>query len=470
MAKVIRDIIKSTLPPTNHNVLWLDTSGDSAVLKTYDGGKWKEVTCDSSYMMKIAYEALVKLRDNSQLTPGMQYRIIDYMTTTAEDSTKSAGNPFDIIVTAISENCLSEEAKATHSERDKTGYFSKSNLNAWKIRYCLDNDTTRFAWACPSRGMYLSNLSMNVEYYGEKEIDGKMFSLWYNPDLEGYLAIINTDSIFNHFPSVRYVWLVSYDSFDLVRDEYEINVTNYHDKGTGVIYEMIDEFGNECPYDFKNIQYYKAVTMGNDAPQFGGNIFSWVYTFCGREYHIDDDEWHDVLVDGSLESPVGHQNDEGYHTTFQHNVVKPYFVNIDWVDEDPSKACRIYLNRNIFLGFWYKVGSGSSQEVEPMYSAYCCSYITCDYNCYDNAFSHRCYNCSLGPHCYHNMIWDVSINIKLSGNNANLTIVQGSSNICVGPYIYSRDIEADGGDSLILFWRNSQGKVKQFNPADLVSS
>ena len=42
---------------------------------------------------------------------------------------------------------------------------------------------------------------------------------------------------------------------------------------TGVIYRMIDEYGNECPYDFKNIQYLKTDSTDNE---------EYVYTFSEK--------------------------------------------------------------------------------------------------------------------------------------------------------------------------------------------
>lgn len=75
----------------------------------------------------------------------MQYRITDYACTTTQENTKSAGHPFDIIVTADSENTLNEKARAIQHEGDT--YFADCDLSAWKIWYCLDNDATRFAWA-----------------------------------------------------------------------------------------------------------------------------------------------------------------------------------------------------------------------------------------------------------------------------------------------------------------------------------
>ena len=55
-------------------------------------------------LVEITYSDLKALRDTSKLVPGKQYRITDYQCTTVQENTKSAGHPFDIIVTATSEN------------------------------------------------------------------------------------------------------------------------------------------------------------------------------------------------------------------------------------------------------------------------------------------------------------------------------------------------------------------------------
>lgn len=117
---------------------------------------------------------LKALRDASQLVSGKQYRITDYVTTAVQEGTSSAGHQFDLIVTADTNNSLNEEAKACLHTGDT--YFANTNFAKWKVWYCLDNDTNRFAWA---------------------------------------------------------------------------DQTN----GKGVIYRLIDEFGNDCPYDFKNIMF-----------------------------------------------------------------------------------------------------------------------------------------------------------------------------------------------------------------------
>ena len=59
---------------------------------------------------KIRYADLVELRDNAQLKPGAFYRITDYVCTTTQEDTSSAGHQFDIIVRADSEKTLNEKA------------------------------------------------------------------------------------------------------------------------------------------------------------------------------------------------------------------------------------------------------------------------------------------------------------------------------------------------------------------------
>ena len=104
-------------------------------------------TIEVDLSMDITWSELVTLRNNGQLTPGKKYRITDYETTTSQSGTISAGHPFDVIVTALDEHTLSENASAIRSARDTDDYFGTENLEAWQLKYCLDNDTERFAWA-----------------------------------------------------------------------------------------------------------------------------------------------------------------------------------------------------------------------------------------------------------------------------------------------------------------------------------
>ena len=99
---------------------------------------------------EIAYSALKAKRDAGELVPGRQYRITDYQCTTTTANTSSAGHQFDIIVVADSASVLNENARAALHAGDT--YFASSNLRAWKLKYCLNNDTNLFAWADSTNG------------------------------------------------------------------------------------------------------------------------------------------------------------------------------------------------------------------------------------------------------------------------------------------------------------------------------
>ena len=141
---------------------------------------------DPRCLEEVTYEELKALREAGRLIPGQHYRITDYVTTTASPGTQAAGHQFDIIVLADTASTLNENARATLHEDDT--YFENAKLEAWQLKYCLDNDTTRWAWA--------------------EAVNGK-----------------------------------------------------------GVIWYMKDEYGNECPYDFKNIMFarYKIQSIKGTA-------------------------------------------------------------------------------------------------------------------------------------------------------------------------------------------------------------
>ena len=128
-----------------------------------------------SFIENTTYSQLVALKASSGLTQGMLYRITDYVTTTTQASTQSAGHPFDVIVLATSTSSLSENAWAIQHDGDT--YFSTSNLNAWEIKYCLENDANRFAWADTTNGKGVI-FHMKDEYNNECPYDFK--NIMYN--------------------------------------------------------------------------------------------------------------------------------------------------------------------------------------------------------------------------------------------------------------------------------------------------
>ena len=234
-------------------------------------------------IIPVSYLDLRRLRDNGDLVPGQQYRITDYACTTTQENTQSAGHVFDIIVTADDKSTLNEVARAVKHKGDP--YFDGCNLNAWKIWYCLDNDTERFSWA----------------------------------------------------------------------DE---------DNGRGVIYRMIDEFGNDCPYDFKNIQF-KHPTDTVTYPYY-------YYTFAGGNVESNTD--NSISITNNCYS----NNIREYIYNGKNRLNCIIFTGINCHDNSFGFGCN-------------NISFGNS-----------CNSISFGTNCWSNSFGNSCYNNSFGDSCRNN--------------------------------------------------------------------
>ena len=270
-------------------------------------------------IIEISYFDLVDLRNNNKLIPGQQYRITDYTCTTIQDGTKSAGHVFDIIVRADSVNKLNEESHAIQHTGDS--YFADNDLSAWKIWYCLDNDTKRFNWA---------------------------------------------------------------------------DITN----GKGVIYRMIDEFYNDVPYDFKNIQFYRK---WNSNKSLWSTISSDTTGVPCYTFSSSGDSSTVEFTDMSLRiSNIVHSN-----------VIKEY---IDMVTFNFDNI-KLILNNNCFFGKYYHSNTfGSSCEFNTFGDS--CEFNTFGDGCSSNTFGDGCNSNTFGSSCEFNTFGD-SCEFNTFGNGCN---------------------------------------------------
>lgn len=135
-------------------------------------------------IISITWQELRDQRDNGQLIPGQQYRIIDYVTTVgnlnvAYEEARSAGHQFDIIVVADSDNTINETARAALHQGDT--YFVDNNLEGWKLKYCLDNNIDRYRWADTINGrgiIYeMEDEFGNIASYDFKNIQFKLYKV-----------------------------------------------------------------------------------------------------------------------------------------------------------------------------------------------------------------------------------------------------------------------------------------------------
>ena len=445
-------------------------------------------------IIEISHADLVTLRDNSKLIPGQQYRIIDYITTTSQENTRSIGHQFDIIVTALNESTLSEEAQAIKNSND--GYFDGSNLSAWKIWYCLDNDTTRFAWAGDVKVDEITYTSYNSSGCTIKPelINGNAFitpfnfesCVWVDGNNDGFAY--SDDHIHHDISELVYEWgyftdengvkqlciyksdadlyaqeghpdygdkylyrgVVNVDGTEYdywqkwdVNGEYGLNVQNSGDyvfattqrivsnpeaysvttvtediygPGKGVIYRMIDEWNNDVPYDFKNIQF--ARDWPTIAPDSGLSGTIYCYTFSVFLNGFSESATAD---DESVKAKECMKSDGG--GCFGNNVIKVsqnmgicslndiVFVT-DWSAYSVNHYNNTFgcnCNSNTFGYDCYSNTFGDDCYNNTFSSCFSnsfgnnCSYNTFGYDCYNNTFGNDCHTNSFGSNCNSNL-------------------------------------------------------------------
>ncbi len=311
----------------------------------------------------VTWAQLKEMRDNALLDPGMLYRITDYQCTTSQADTRSAGHLFDVVVQALGPDTLSERAWAMPHDGDE--YFQDSKLEAWQLWYCLDNDTSRFAWA---------------------------------------------------------------DAED----------------GKGVIWRMVDEWGNDCPYDFKNIQFKRWAVTGlskgsdemkaaliydaDDNPFYFGiynsvygdvvapinaeiddlTNWAWHYTFHGWRKAADgeltpyDKSSEQFTAPDEFKQWSAEEYEEAGTTDICKDNILGHNLDRNVMDNEGSSLYRDAaeeLPNNVFMSMsycYYDEEEGWSYSFDETYSN------RLGDKCYNNTFGNGCYNNTFGSNCYSN--------------------------------------------------------------------
>ena len=197
------------------------------------------------------------------------------------------------------------------------------------------------------------------------------------------------------------------------------------ENGKGVIWRMIDEWQNDCPYDFKNVQYkrYKATALSEVLEEaidgqyyaYNGDMmnveiedeedFVWAYTFT----LIDENEdWVDYSIkkDGALDPEA----DFGYLQQFkkgrcEYNSIRHCYTAVT-VDEE---CYRTLMLNNIVLIATIDDEYGLSGEMQLNEFGSGNYNMTVKDNPEKNIFGNKCYNNIVGSYgntfgngCYRN--------------------------------------------------------------------
>lgn len=303
-------------------------------------------------------------------------------------------------------------------------YFQNSNLSAWKVWYCLDNDKSRFAWADDSvdEGTPAFITEENsVVYYRDVLHDSEgsrcpyawtssenvtKYTLVLEPS--GRVAFVN-----NPNPS-RFA-----ESFVTYTPASEgTGLPN----GRGVIYRLIDEFNNDIKYDFKNIQFKRTITDGQYDAR---GDETWCYTL---------NVWYNNMCQDA--SIVGNilLNDEEF-------VTGVYDNNFGY-----ATAYNLYLEGvNTFA---YALGNNVVLSINPeeYYGIYS---NTIGDNFYSNTIGEEFHSNIIGNSCRLNTIGNVFCNNIVGNDFDSNTIGDGFVNNIIGNIFSNNTISYNVATNMI---------------------
>ena len=413
----------------------------------------------------VTYAELVDLCNNGQLTPGKKYRITDFVTTVngTYDLTdvvgqsayvhyaRSAGHPFDLIVTAISAYALDEHATAAfHSGNDE--YFAHSALEQWDIHYTIENDAGKYAWADATNGKgvitYMKDEFGNEAGYDFKNVQFLVYQL--KADVPDVLVSNG------QFGSVFHVYIAL--SNYLTSGSYSSPFSdNIHDFDCGAL--ILNTIGYPT-VDNTYLSTFKA---------------KWCYTF-NLIYDLYD---YDLSLNHSL--------DGNYHQTWHcvNNKIAPSgdpwalwsgMANIPFglgaiVFENYDTQDQINCSNNT-------IGANCTYNI----FGHNCFNNNLDYNCYGNIFGAECDDNTLGSFCFQNILYGTchdnvfgsacAYNIFGYGCRDNTLTYNCASNTlatdCRKTFIIDNSFQNVSGHAGILYIADDSNNTTQtWNPADL---
>ena len=457
--------------------------------------------------ISVSHSELKTLRDNAQLVPGSYYRIIDFKTTVNYPYVYSANKKFDIVVTAISNNKLSEDAKALWTSTPGTNdvamgasiaYNHNLTPSSWgdnavpqelrdivgdkaiksiywthdmtagdvilgSVTYTGGNhqiyivgmayiDSTGQLVVSDFHNGHTGNVHVNNTYTftAPKNCSGGKFYIYIETSTEELDASAKAD-----INKITYTFseneIASWElKYCLDNDTNRFNWANTN--GTGVIYYMKDRHGNECPYDFKNIMY------GADGQQY--------YTF---DYNVNG-----VHYDGSTKYPNLCYNNIISACVSGSKMELPlnYFKNND------GSAC--HTNKIDTNSYENVFGPNCSGNV---IGSLCrmntfgpnCSKNILNIECSSNKFADGCSSNTLGAACSinefnganssYNILGNMCNNNKFGSNCSYNNLMQFSTDNKFGDFCQSNtfDVYCTNNDFASYSLRVSLGKKCQYN-------
>ena len=413
-------------------------------------------------------------RDAGNLIPGQYYRITDYVTTVngaTITNARSAGHPFDILVRADSVSTLNEQAWAVRHDGDT--YFKDARLEAWELKYRLDN----VQWS-KQAGTYVTDEENGYTFLvvGDITLSGHTYKL-----LQGFGMYVEDWSDYALMETVAEgEQIICYygdpEGFD--PEEPEVvgtasGVEEVTEAGKGTIVYMKDEWGNEAGYDFKNIQQKRwKVTDELERDSLDGKYLG-VLNSLPEKLSIEDESDFIWAYLYSVYNYAGGTQDTTDHslTGKVHEMVTNFTVDSNnafvW-EEDYYEAYKCTFSGNVgicsFSGSVYQnTFSGSVENCSFSGNVGICSFSgyvgSCSFSGYveNCSFSGSVGSCSFSGSVYQNTFSGYVENCSFSGDVYQNSFSGNVENCSFSGYVYQNTFSGNVG--ICSFSGNLQNSI-----------
>lgn len=346
---------------------------------------WVNITSIKPALVEITYNDLKALRDASGLTPGMQYRITDYVTVVNDiynEGIRVSNSQFDVIVTADSVNKLNENARAIRHVANNS-IFSNNCLEAWELKYCLDNDTNRFAWADSTNGKGVIYY-MKDEYNNECPYDFKNIRYKISGTTYAYTFSINTyqDATITKYNTARN---------NRITPVYKGEIDGTSKQRLNCIY-ISDSYGGNSITNNEFIESYGIKSNGSV-------VLASKFLRCNG-----------FTINRQVRESVFEKNSN--FTVNGSIIMSSFGFNCSNITINTS------IERCSMLAGCYNITLGSGGTLD-------------DTTLYDNYFEDRCHHITLGDACNYNHFGFACNNITLGNNNRNNIFETNCNNILI---------------------------------------
>ena len=445
--------------------------------------------------VSITYAALKALRDGGNLVPGTWYRITDYVCTTTQDNTQSAEHAFDVIVRADDASHLNENAFAAHHTGDT--YFANCKLEAWELKYCLDNDTNRFAWADDTNGtgviFYMKDEWANIAPFDFKNMLFTRDSEWFGDHQQW------AEDVLGEVPEAdMHFYFLSWVTEDgEVQDASIVGQTLLNDEGsyTGVYGNEIKEttaynmnmtedatsaaFALPCTIIVSSYAYEDGVFYGCYSNKFGngcnGNSFGNSFqnnTFGNNCYNnsFGNGCGSNTFGNNCYSNTFGNNcSSNSFGNNCFQNTFGNYFQNNTFGNDCGGNSFGNYFYQNSFGNDCYRNSFGNN-----------CGGNSFGNDCNNNSFGNYCTYNSFGNGCSNNSFGNYCQSITVFDSVQNCSVTGGSQNAPVkNAQILNGTAGASSANKLTIAFdankaytqvaaKNTAGNLKIWNPADLV--